>query len=162
MDLKEIFNQDFVASVKKVLTDKCKDGGALKRSELLALVNQELKLDLDANASSLVQESILKSAIDLGVFDSESAQYGNFKGRYGGVAEVDLEVTQKLQTTYQKRVENMAKARAARSAKAQQRHQEVAQAEARQEELRRIRQANAAKAREARAAKRAAQQNQAS
>lgn len=153
MDLKEIFNQEFVGAVQKVLAEKCKDGSALKRSELLALVKQELNMgDLDTTTAAAFQESILKSAIDLGVF----GQYGNFKGRYGGVCELDVDATQKLETTYQKRVANMAKARAVRSAKAQARRTEEQTQEERQEEVRRIRQNNAAKAREVLAAKRAA------
>ena len=146
LTVKQLLNSQVVTFVRKLLGERCKDHGVAKRAEVLAALKGQFGLsDADAEATN----QLLKVAVDMGVFDSGDTQYGNFKGRYGGIREVDVEAMRHAEEVRSKRAANAAKAREVRSAKVREEHthRDVVKAK---------RAANAAKARAVLATKRAA------
>jgi len=146
LTVKQLLNSQVVTFVRKLLGERCRSQGVAKRSEILADLQRQFGLN-DADAEETSQ--LLKVAVDMGVFDSGDTQYGNFKGRYGGIRAVDVEAERHAEEVHAKRAANAAKAREVRMAKVREAHSHSAEVKVK-------RALNAAKARAALAAKRAA------
>lgn len=77
-----VFSTKFVGSVREFLKTACANGERVSREAVCAHL---------ATAGINATPALVGLAISTGAINSEKAAYDLFKGRYGGIREVDLE-----------------------------------------------------------------------
>jgi len=76
-----VFSTKFVSSVREFLKTACADAKNTSREAVVAYL---------ATVGIKATPELVGLAVATGAIDSDKAAYGLFKGRYGGIREVDL------------------------------------------------------------------------
>lgn len=109
-----IFSSKFVSAVRSILSAGCADGKRLTREEICEALEYE---------GFSVSPSVIGLAISDGTFNTAKQAWDLFKGRFGGVRELDIEATAKAEAAFQARAEKIRarveKAMATKAAKKQ-------------------------------------------
>ncbi len=102
------FSSKFVSAVRDYLKTACADGQRAQREDVVSHLST---LGISATPA------LVGLAIDMGAIDTEKAAYGLFKGRYGGIREVDLEAVKAEQARQEAINARIAKAMETKAAK---------------------------------------------
>lgn len=106
------FSTKFVGAVREVLANGCADGNRMTREQVCEALEVE---------GYTISPDTLRAALADGVFNNAKSAYALFTGRYGGIRELDVEATAKLEADFQAKAakirSRIEKAMATRAAK---------------------------------------------
>lgn len=86
--MSNIYNSKFVSAVRSILAIACADGSRITREELSERLEHE---------GYEVSSAALKVSVEEGAFNAPKQAYALFAGRFGGIRELDLEETAKVE-----------------------------------------------------------------
>lgn len=103
-----VFSSQFVKALRSYLQARCADGERCTREEIAAAL---------AEKGMVVSPVLVGQAVTDGAANTEKQAWSLFRGRFGGIREVDLEETARLQARQEKILERARKAAETRKAR---------------------------------------------